>query len=260
MNPIAKCLCITIGLLSSIAFSQTDLRSAPQGQEQEAEFHMVRVKHNAPGGGGSRGYYQPYWAIDYPLAEAHFLASLKRLSRVDTTSDSIHLDLNDPRIFDYPFLFLQQPGKGWRPSDQEAGNLREYLLRGGFLLVDDFHGEHEWDVFYAAIHKVFPDRSVVEIPEDDAIMNLVFTVDQHTPLPGRRHLWVGSDGQTQVYMQGPTHWRGIYDDEGRVMVAMNFNSDMGDAWEHEDDPVYPLPMTALAHKMGTNYVVYAMTH
>src|SRR5689334_19867584 len=120
MRPIAKYLCWTIGLLSGIAFSQNIQQGAQQANEPEAEFHMVRVKHNAPGGGGSRGYYQPYWAIDYPLAEQHFLTALRRLSRVDTTTDSLHLTLNDERLFDYPFLFLQQPGKGWRPSEQEA--------------------------------------------------------------------------------------------------------------------------------------------
>jgi hypothetical protein len=138
--------------------------------------------------------------------------------------------------------------------------LREYLLRGGFLLVDDFHGDYEWAMFQASMARVFPDRPIVEIPPDDPLMNVVFNVDRSTPIPGKRHLYVGPGGQTVAHMEGPSHWRGIYDDNGRVMVAINFNIDMGDAWEHEDDPEYPFPMTAMAYKFGVNYVIYAMTH
>jgi hypothetical protein len=248
-------------LLCGLAFSQDEAQDNYKENIPEAEFHMARVIYATTGGGGSHGYFQPWWAIDYPLAEAHFLAALHRLTSVSTTTDSIHLALSDQRIFDHPFLFLQQPGKGrWRPTDQEAANLREYLLRGGFLLVDDFHGEYEWSIFQAAMQKVLPDRPIVDIPADDPMMNVVFPADQHTPIPGKRHLRIGPDGQIVAQMQGPPHWRGVYDDDGRVMVAINHNTDMGDSWEHEDDPDYPLTMTALGYKIGVDYVVYSMTH
>jgi hypothetical protein len=261
MTRFAKHVCWIACLLGGIAFSQGGGQVAGGANTPEAEFHLLRVMYATRGGGGSRGYFQPWWAIDYPLAEQHFLRALHRMTNLSLVDDSIHLPLSDERIFNYPFMFLQQPAKGrWHPTDQEAVNLREYLLRGGFLLVDDFHGEYEWAIFQTAMHAVFPDRPIVEIPEKDALMNIVFDVDQHTPLPGRRHLYSGPGGQTQVEMEGPPHWRGVYDDQGRVMVAINFNSDMGDSWEHEDDPVYPLPMTAMAYKFGVNYVTYAMTH
>ncbi len=261
MSPTAKHFCWIAGLLCGIAFSQAETQRTREISGPEAEFHMARVKYAATGGGGSHGYFQPYWAIDYPLAEEHFTAALRRLTWVAAVADSVHLELSDERIFNYPFLFLQQPGKGsWRPSEQEAANLREYLLRGGFLLVDDFHGEYEWAVFQAAMQRVFPDRTIVEVPPDDVLMNIVFPTDQSIPLPGKRHLGWGRNGGTVPRMEGPPHWRGVYDDNGRVMVAINFNSDMGDAWEHEDDPDYPLPMTTSAHKTGINYVIYAMTH
>jgi len=261
MSPIAKRTGWIACLLWGIAFSQAAEQAAPGASAPAAEFQLVRVQYATRGGGGSRGYFNPWWAIDYPLAEQHFLRALHRLTNVAVAPDSLQLLLSDERIFSHPFLFLQQPGKGnWRPTDVEATNLREYLRRGGFLLIDDMHGENDWAVFQEAMRKVLPDRPIVEIPEDDPLMNIVFTVDTHTTIPGKRHLRIGADGRTAVRMEGPPHWRGVYDDDGRVMVAINFNVDMGDAWEHEDDPEYPLPMTTMAYKFGVNYVTYAMTH
>jgi hypothetical protein len=131
--------------------------------------------------------------------------------------------------------------------------LREYLERGGFLVVDDFHGEGEWAAFREAIGAVLPGRAIVDIPDGDALHSILFNLDKRTQIPGERHLgW--------QRMEGPPHWRGIYDDRGRLMVAMNHNIDMGDAWEHADDAHYPAPMTATAYRFGVNYVIYAMTH
>lgn len=245
-------------LLASLALGQDAARGP--GVPARAEFELVRMKWASRGGGGSHGYYQPFWAIDYPLAEEHFLRALRRLTRVDTAAEGLQLEIADPRLFDYPFLFMQQPGRGWNPSDTDVAQLREYLLRGGFLLVDDFHGEQEWAVFQAGISRVLPGRPAVEIPADDPLMHVVQDIRERLPIPGYRHLYVGAGGRTEAYMEGPSRWRGIYDDEGRLVVVMNFNIDMGDGWEHEDDPTYPVPMTALAHRFGVNYVVYAMTH
>lgn len=220
----------------------------------EAEFQMARMIYATSGGGGSRGWMQPWWAIDYPEAEANFLPALKRVTRLDVAEDSRHLDLLDEELFKYPWLFAQQVGIGyWMPNELEAERLREYLLRGGFLVVDDFHGESEWQVFEAAISRVLPGRPIVELTEDEALLNIVYDLDRRTQIPGERHLY----GER---MRGAPHWRGIFDDKGRLMVAINFNIDMGDAWEHANDAHYPLPMTALAYRFGVNYVIYAMTH
>jgi hypothetical protein len=251
-----------LGLVAGIAVSQTRVRvRAADIGSSEGEFHMARVIYSTRGGGGSRGLIQPWWAIDYPLAEQHFFPALQRLTNMSVASDSIHLELTDDRIFDYPFLFLQQPGQGnWRPTSEEAANLREYLLRGGFLLIDDLHGQRDWFILEAALRRVFPERSIIEIPSDDSLMSVFFDLGDRTQIPGERHLWRGRNGETVASMEGPAHWRGIYDDDGRLMIAINFNIDMGDAWEHADDPFYPVPMTALAYRLGVNYVIYAMTH
>ena len=119
-------------------------------------------------------------------------------------------------------------------------------------MVDDFHNEYEWQSVRDAMADLLPGRPIVDIPEDDPLHHILFDLDKRTQIPGERHLYRG--------MEGPPHWRGIYDDRGRLMVALNHNSDMGDAWEHADDAHYPAPMTATAYRFGVNYVIYAMTH
>ena len=108
--------------------------------------------------------------------------------------------------------------------------------------------EHDRD----AITDVLPGASIVDIPDTDPLLNILFSLDKRTQIPGERHLYSG--------MEGPPHWRGVYDDRGRLIVALNHNSDMGDAWEHADDPRDPVPMTGTAYRFGVNYVIYAMTH
>jgi hypothetical protein len=225
-----------------------------------AEFHFARAAYDSHGAyGGSSGYGMPMWAIDWPDAEEHFMPALERFTRVRSAApaDTAHIQLTDDRLFDYPWLFMQQAGRGqWDPSQQDAERLREYLMRGGFLVVDDMHGEQDWLIFENAIKRVLPGRPILEIAPDDALLNIVFDMDQRTQIPGERHL--NYDGTAS--MQGPPHWRAIYDDDGRMIVAINYNIDMGDAWEHADDAHYPVDMTSLAYRFGVNYLIYAMTH
>ena len=110
------------------------------------------------------------------------------------------------------------------------------------------------------IRQVYPDRQVVDIPLGDEVLHVLYDLDKFTQIPGRRHLRQTRSGEIVGQLAGPPHWRGIYDDRGRLVLAINHNMDMGDAWEHADDPVYPEPMTALAYRFGVNYVIYAMTH
>jgi hypothetical protein len=243
-------------LLVSIASSEDLERSGGYGADwPDAEFHMARMIYDTRGCGGSRGNCNPWWAVDYPEAEWNFLPALRRMTMLSVADDSRHLPVTDDRIFDYPWLFIQQVARGnWRPSYEEVERLREYLNRGGFLVVDDFHGEREWRMFESVIRAVLPGRAIVDIPDSDPLMSIVYELDTEHGIPGARHVRGG-----QVRLQGPPTWRGIYDDHGRLMVAINLNADMGDSWEHADDPLYPAPMTALAYRFGVNYVVYAMT-
>jgi hypothetical protein len=145
----------------------------------------------------------------------------------------------------------------WKLTEPQIIALREYLLRGGFLMLDDFWGTEEWNRFNESMARVFPDRSIVEIADDDPIFHIVYDLDERYLIPGQ---W-GMGSSCLCRNQGSTpHWRGIFDDHGRVMVAMTFNNDVGDSWEWADDPNYPEKYSALGIRIGVNYVIYSMTH
>src|SRR5439155_25883761 len=135
--------------------------------------------------------------------------------------------------------------------------LRDYLLRGGFFMCDDFHGTREWQNFTLSMNRVFPDRPIVEIDNKDAIFHTIFDLDDRYQVPGaiflRTHRTFEQDGLEP-------RWRGIYDDKGRLMVAICHNMDLGDSWEHADNPLYPERFSALGFRIGVNYVIYSMTH
>ena len=192
-----------------------------------------------------------WWQQDWPEAEIHFVQNLVRLTRINA-GESVTVRLTDPELFDYPWLYATQVGY-WDLGDEEIAQLREYLLRGGFLMADDFWGEGERQVFEDTMARLFPDRPIVDIPVDDAVLHVVFSIDEFTQIPGLRHL-----GRLEQLPQ--PHWSGIYDDQGRLLIAMNHNQDVGDSWEEADTPEYPEPMTALGYRFGINYIVYAMTH
>ncbi|MCP5143731.1 MAG: DUF4159 domain-containing protein [Gammaproteobacteria bacterium] len=226
----------------------------------QAEFHMARLIYGNNTSQLGRGFGRPWWAIDWPEAEAHFLPAVKRLTRIEVSDDSIHLELTDDRVFDYPWLFAQQVGY-WTLNDAEILRLRQYLERGGFLVVDDFHGPQDWQNFEVIIRQVLPGRPILELPADHELLHVFYDLDERTQIPGERHLRLSGNDEVVVDMPySPPHWRGIFDDDGRLMVAINFNMDMGDAWEHADDWYYPEPMTALAYRFGINYIIYAITH
>jgi hypothetical protein len=181
------------------------------------------------------------------------------LSRVETGESRVDyrsFNLLSDELFNYPWLYAVEVGH-WYLSALEAERLREYLLRGGFLVVDDFHGPCEWEVFLESMRRVFPNRPVVDIPPDHEIFDVVYQLDTFTQIWGIVLL-----GSGVTYENGgiEPHWRGVFDDEGRLMVAINHNMDLGDAWEHADDARYPTDLTALASRFAVNYVIYAMTH
>jgi hypothetical protein len=236
----------------------------PEGWNRTAEFAFARLMFPP---GPLDGYYPRFqgdwrqglslWTQDYPRADRHFSRALSRLTRVDTRSAEQPVMLEDgDDVFNWPWLYAVQVGE-WGLNEEEARIMREYLLRGGFFMADDFHGIDEYNEFAKRIHFVFPERPIVEIKDTDAIFHTVYDLNDRIQVPGQAHLGAG-------HKNGPTgigaHWQAIYDDKGRVMVAISYNSDLGDAWEYADDPYYPEKFSGLAIRIGVNYVVYAMTH
>ncbi len=221
----------------------------------ESEFYFTRLAYSS-NGFGRRGGFRSAWTTDFPEAEVHLLQGLSRLTRVATAQQGRIVSLDDDELMNYPWLYAVEVGN-WYLDDLQAARLREYLLRGGFLMVDDFWGEFEWRAFYESMVRVFPDRAIIEIPEDDTLLHVLYDLDQRIQIPGA---YAARSGITWEKGGTTPHWRGIYGDDGRLMVAINFNMDLGDAWEHADDPYYPEPMTALAYRFAVNYVIYSMSH
>ena len=197
------------------------------------------------------------WTQDYPRADRHFAQALRRLTRVHVRSVEQPVNLDDgDDVFNWPWLAAGEMGD-WMLSDAQAKTLREYLLRGGFLMLDDFWGTQEWNRFEDSMSRVFPDRPIVEIEDNDPIFHSVYDLNDRYQVPGEWALRRGTTYRNDGYV---AHWRGIYDDHGRVMVAMSFNSDVGDSWEWADDPWYPEKYSALGIRIGVDYVIYSLTH
>lgn len=197
------------------------------------------------------------WTQDYPRADRHFAQAMRRLTRLDARSVEQPVNLDDEDdVYSYPWLCAGEMGD-WKLTAAQAKKLRDYLLRGGFLMLDDFWGTEEWDRFDESMKLVFPDRPIVEIENKDSIFHTVYDLDKRVQIPGQ---WALRRGTLYRNDGAVPHWRGIYDDRGRVMVAMSFNSDIGDSWEWADDPMYPEQYSSLGIRIGVNYVIYSMTH
>jgi hypothetical protein len=206
-----------------------------------------------------------FWTMDYPRSDRHLLAGIRRLTRIDTRSveQVVTLDGTDD-VYNWPVLYGVEVGH-WNLGDAEAKQLREYLLRGGFFMCDDFHGTdsyrgiREWEVFTNSMNKVFPDRPIEDIPDNDPIFHVLFDLQDRFQVPGAQYFDTGI-----TYEAGETgkvpHWRCIRDDKGRIMVAICHNMDLGDAWEWADDPKYSEKWASLAYRIAANYFVYDLTH
>src|SRR5438270_7185167 len=236
---------------------------------REAEFHFLRVQYtDLPQFHRRFGYVSRdatgtgWWLVDWPAADNHFTRGIERLTRIDTGDPRHHL-LTDDQLFDYPWIYATQTG-WWGLSDAETKRLGEYLLRGGYLVVDDFWGPECWEIFRQTMERVLPNRPITDLAQSDAVMHVLYDIQEKdlTFIPGSRHLRRGYDGAVQVVQpagQFPA-WRAIYDEKDHMVVAVNFNTDVGDAWEFADVPYYPEAMTTLAYRYGINYIVYSMTH
>jgi hypothetical protein len=237
----------------------------PLPSDWQAKTEWTRARLRYPGVGYGRRA-DMNWTIDYPRSDRHLLEGVRRLTRIETRSVEQIVDLDGTGDeFDWPMMYAVEVGH-WNLPDDQAKQLREFLLRGGFLMVDDFHGDQpyhnvysEWQVFLTGIKKVFPDRPIVDLEDSNPIFHTVYDLDDRFQVPGWQ--WVRSRLTYEAGETGMTpHWRAIYDDKGRVMVAICHNMDLGDAWEWSDDPRYPEKWARLAYQIAVNYFIYDLTH
>jgi hypothetical protein len=238
----------------------------PPDYGEKTEFEFARLMFP---GGWNDGYQQTgrftgdyrlglsLWTQDYPRADRHFSQAVKRLTRIHVRSVEQPVNLDEDEEYDLPWVYAVQVGE-WGLTPKQGKEMREYLLRGGFFMADDFHGNVERKVFEDSMKLVFPDRPIVEIPSDDPIFHVIYDLNDRFQVVGHDHM---RDGCKNCDDGGVgSRWKGIYDDKGRVMIAASYNSDLGDAWEWADDPYYPEKASSLAIRIGINYIVYAMTH
>jgi len=235
----------------------------------QAEFHFIRVEytdlpqfHRRFSRASRSATGNGWWMVDWPDADDHFSSGVQRLTRIET-GEPRHVRLTDEHLFDYPWIYATQTG-WWGLSDAETSRLREYLMRGGFLVVDDFWGPEQWEIFRETMQRVLPGKPIGDIAETDSSMHVLYDINEQdrTFIPGTRHLRQGPDGRIYVYQPegSAPAWRALRDDKDRIVVAVNFNTDVGDAWEYADSPLYPEQMTALAYRYGINYLIYSLTH
>jgi hypothetical protein len=224
-------------------------------------FTFVRIRYYSDPGRSRWGGES--WRTDYPDSDQNFSYRLQQLTALKVNPQPVVLELTDKALFEYPWIYMIEPGR-LNFSDEEVAALRRYLLTGGFLMVDDFWGEDEWENFYQQIKRVFPEREPMELPSDHAIFNCVFPLKSKPQIPSINHAmnaqgtgitWERWDAQT-------VHYKGIFDDKNRLMVIICHNTDLGDGWEREGENEYYFREFSekKAYPMGINIVFYAMTH
>jgi hypothetical protein len=219
------------------------------------DFRPLRSRFLGDGG--------PAWSTDFPKGDRQFMVVARRLSVLDAAQREHFISLADPEIRRFPFLYAVEVG--WmRMTDAEVKGLRSYLAAGGFLVIDDFWGSAEWAQFERQIARVLPGRKIVDIPKDHLLYRIFYDIDGEI-------LQVPNVGNAEEIARGYPHartWerdgfephlRGIFDADGRLLVVINWNTDLGDAWEHADHPYYPLKFSTFACELGLNMILYGMT-
>ncbi len=228
-------------------------------------FTFVRVRYSSYGGYGRGG---GGWRTDYPDSDLNFSLRLQQLTTMKVNPDPIVLELTDDKLLDYPFLYMIEPG-ALVFSDAEVAALRRYCDNGGFMMVDDFWGDAQYENLAMELKRVFPNREPAELPLSHEIFHCVYDLKEKPQVPAigsaRRmadgdiatweQSWDGSDTRTP-------HYRAITDDEGRIMILICHNTDLGDGWEREGEDQWYFDEFSVkkAYPMGINIVTYAMTH
>ena len=261
-------LLVLLTLLPSLGQRLTGFDSGPITKPSRArrlandgnlfgEFTFARIVYDSPHSPYNYGFGGA-WRVDFPEADENFTTGIHEWagSNLRLSSYPVHLRATDQRLYDYPIAYIVEPGH-MELSDDEAASLREYLMRGGFLFLDDFHGEVEWQRAREQLRKILPEYEIKDLPLNHPIFHSYFDLDQVIQVPGWAALLQGV-----TYEKGGVtpHYMGIENKDGRLMVFLTRNCDLGDAWEWVNDPKYPAQYGLIAYKVGMNVVIYAMSH
>ena len=216
-------------------------------------FTFVRIRFSsgrnfADFGGFGRGGGAP-WSHDFPFADNNFVKILDEVTGLEPNLDGSNvIDASDGALMRYPVAYMSEPGR-WQPTSDDVENLRAYLSKGGFLILDDFRGGREWSRVEAIFNAILPDLAFQPLDLENPIFHSFFDVES-------------LDFQPPTFQQYRPEFLGIYEDNDpakRLIVVANFNNDIGDYWEYSDMGYYPIDLSNEAYKVGVNYVIYALT-
>ncbi len=222
---------------------------------QHDVFTFARVQYTSSG----QQWGQPQWSVDYPDSDLNLSFRLQELTSLQVNPTPQVVRFDEPKIFDFPFVYLIEPGL-MRLTIDEIQGFRQYIERGGFVMVDDFWGEREWQVFENEMKRVFPDRQIVDVPLEHEIFNIVYQVKEKPQIPSIGHF---NMGYTSDRWDAPhANYRAIEDDEGRIVVMICHNTDLGDGWEREGQSMeyFNLFSEKFAYPLGINFVMYALSN
>jgi len=235
------------------------------------EFTWLRGQYTNYGGGqGGFGFRRRggWWDTDYPDSDENFLRGVQRYTNVDTNPrNHTFLALTDPRLFEHIFLYMNwkrvpigssYSGPNFTPEEIEA--MREFMFRGGLIMVDDFWGEPHLDDMFMEIGKIFPDREIVKLDTSHEVFHIFFDIDELAQVPGRMVTWDFGGFMSLDDPNYPPEIYAVLDDDGRIMMAAHYNTDLGDGWEHTFYEAYPTKYTNEAYKIGINFLIYAFSH
>ena len=248
------------------AGARTQVRGVPASAANPAvlagkryEFYFTRAVYSDGGRFGRFGRGRGSWSTDWPKADIQFLSVLRRLaSHLDSYENDNPVELTDPNLRRFPFVYAVEVGN-MALSDAEVKSLREYLLAGGFLFVDDFWGGYQWQNFELNIRRVLPEYQIVDLPLDHPLFHTYYEIKEILQVPVYTR---GCSGGPYWEQADDTEPRimGISDEKGRLLVVISYNSDMGDAWEWMELACYPLPLSTYAYEFAVNAIIYSMSH
>jgi hypothetical protein len=229
------------GLVHAQFFGRRFVPPVPDNDPSPTELIASRWHFGTNGRIGHTG-----WSHNYPESEIHLNEFIERSTRIDVALDSYRLlELSSPEIFWYPFAFVSEPGE-MEMTEAEVANLREYIARGGFVLIDDFDGDH-MDNLREEMHRVFPDRHFEVLKVGNPIFDIIFTVDDLTSMG-------------PYVAGGEVTYYGLVNDQGDIAIVACHNNDLANFWEWYGLPGYPLAPATDAFRIGANLVVHAFTH
>ncbi|MDA1183385.1 MAG: DUF4159 domain-containing protein [Acidobacteria bacterium] len=252
-RPAVAGLLLLVLLVPLVASGQgrRSLRQADVAVDYDSHFAFTRIRYGAGREGLARGFFggSNAWAHDYPVADRNLAAILDYITNMRVRLDGSNiLDLDDPRIFENPILYMSEPGY-WVTNDGEAESLRAYLLKGGFIIFDDFEGDGHWRNLVAQMNRALPGHHFIHLDVSHPIFQTFF---------GIRHLNI-----PHPTVNVPPDYFAIFennDPSGRMLALANWNNDLGDYWEWSAEGLYGDDPTNDAYRLGVNYIVYAMTH